>query len=179
MVVSLSAPSRGLPAKDAKEIATFLKFAVGAGQVRGTAVGQLPPGYLAMTSGNGLAALTAYAVRASGAVSSQNGTVPSLTAPASTGSGGNGGTSGASGGGGTSTAGHTGTTGSPSVVPSAPSTPKPSPSGTVIVAEPVGRTQALGLGAGGLLLPLLLGIAGVAALVGGAQVLLSLRGRRS
>ncbi len=170
MLVYASLPTRALSSRNAANLATWLRYVAGPGQVRGTAVGQLPAGYLPLTSANGLGAQSAYTLRAVSAVAAQTGSVPSIT-------GGNVGSSGPqiSGGGG----GNPGP--SPSTGPSAAaSTPSPSVSPTTtIVAEPVGRTQALSLGAGGLLLPGLLVLAGLAACFGGLEILLTMRRRRA
>ena len=60
MVVYANVLTRGLPAKDARQFGSLITYMAGAGQTPGTAVGQLPPGYLPMTPANGLGALAAY-----------------------------------------------------------------------------------------------------------------------
>jgi hypothetical protein len=175
MVVYANVLTRGLPAKDAREFGALIRYMAGSGQTSGTAVGQLPAGYLPLTKANGLAALAAYAQRVASAVSAQTGAVPSLTPTTSggsgTGSGGAGsGGSGVPGGGPTTSGPSPGGTGSPS------STPIPSSSG--INAVSLGTTGALDVGAGGLVLPALLLLAAVFALVGAAEVVLGVRGRR-
>lgn len=76
VLVSADVPTKGLPAADAKRYAQFLRFVAGPGQVPGLANGQLPPGYLPLTSTNGLGALAAYTSKAADAVAAQKGTVP-------------------------------------------------------------------------------------------------------
>jgi hypothetical protein len=78
MPVYAQVPTTGLPKDQAKEFATFLRFAASDGQVVGHGNGQLPPGYLPLTAGNGLAELAAYTNRAADAVQAQDGTVPDV-----------------------------------------------------------------------------------------------------
>ena len=78
MVVYASIPTKGVPAEDAKDLGEFLTFAGGVGQLPGLGVGQLPPGFLPMTSANGLGKFAAYTTSAATAVAAQNGTVPSV-----------------------------------------------------------------------------------------------------
>jgi hypothetical protein len=75
-------PTQGLGPTEANHYASWLRFAVGPGQSRGSGVGQLPPGYLPLTSANGLGDLAAYTDRAASSVAAQDGTVPGLTASA-------------------------------------------------------------------------------------------------
>jgi hypothetical protein len=79
MIVYAAIPTSGLPAEDAKDYATLLRFAAGIGQQPGLDVGQLPPGYLPMTTANGLGELAAYTRKAADAVAAQRGATPSLT----------------------------------------------------------------------------------------------------
>jgi hypothetical protein len=79
MVVYAAVPTAGLPATDAKDFATLLRFAATAGQSPGFAVGQLPPGYLPMTKTNGLGALAQYSLAAATDVAAQSGVLPPLT----------------------------------------------------------------------------------------------------
>jgi hypothetical protein len=60
MVVYASVPTQGLPKQDAKDYAGLLSYVAGKGQRQGQAVGELPPGYLPMTSANGLGSLAGY-----------------------------------------------------------------------------------------------------------------------
>ena len=93
MLVYAAVPTSGLTAPVAADIATFLKFAATTGQTPGSGVGELPPGYLPMTAGNGLGGLAAYTLAAAADVTAQNGQVPALVA-ASDSSGGGGGSDG-------------------------------------------------------------------------------------
>jgi hypothetical protein len=79
MVVYAAVPTSGLPSINAKDYATLLRFAATSGQAQGLGVGQLPPGYLPMTSANGLGALAKYTLAAADDVAAQNGQVPSVT----------------------------------------------------------------------------------------------------
>jgi hypothetical protein len=78
MVVYAAVPTKGLPSADAQEYAAFLEFAAADGQIPGSGVGQLPPGYLSMTAANGLGSLAAYTQAAAQDVAAQNGQVPSV-----------------------------------------------------------------------------------------------------
>jgi hypothetical protein len=80
MVVYAQVPAKDLPAADAARYAELLTFAAGAGQVPGTATGQLPLGYLPMTQANGLAPLAAYTKAAAAVVAAQSGVVPPIVA---------------------------------------------------------------------------------------------------
>ena len=84
MLVSMSVPTFGLPATDAKGYSQLLKFAAGNGQISGTGLGQLPAGYLPMTAADGLGQLVNYANRAASAVAEQVCEVPDLTDSGST-----------------------------------------------------------------------------------------------
>jgi hypothetical protein len=78
MVVTAQVPTLGLPSTDASRYAQFLTFAAGDGQTPGTGNGQLPPGYLPMTSANGLGSLADYTRLAAAAVEGQTGDVPPI-----------------------------------------------------------------------------------------------------
>ncbi len=78
MVVYAAVPTTGLPAPDASEYATLLRFAATTGQTPGSGVGQLPGGYLPLTQADGLGALASYTQSAADDVAAQNGQVPSL-----------------------------------------------------------------------------------------------------
>jgi hypothetical protein len=141
----------------------------GPGQTPGTTVGTLPAGYLPMTAANGLGSLAAYAQSAASAVSAQTGSVP--TGSESSGSGGV--SSGGNGGSGTVNPTTSGGGGGSSAAPSASPTPT-----TSIEAVSLGTTKALDVGPAGLVLPVLLCLAVLFALVGGFEVLMSVRGKR-
>ncbi len=81
MLVSTAIPTEGLPKVDAADYATFLSFAAGAGQTPGGGAGELPAGYLPLTSSNGLGAEQHYTQVAAQYVAAQNGKVPDLTSP--------------------------------------------------------------------------------------------------
>ena len=73
MVVNAEIPTTGLSSTDATNLAKFLRFAAGPGQQPGTGIGQLPAGYLPMTSADGAGALVAYTNAAADAVAAQSG----------------------------------------------------------------------------------------------------------
>jgi hypothetical protein len=79
MVVYAAVPTSGLPAQDASDYASLLQFAATSGQIPGLEVGQLPPGYLPITTADGLGAMAAYTLAAAKDVAAQNGEVPSMT----------------------------------------------------------------------------------------------------
>jgi hypothetical protein len=81
LVVYAAIPTSGLPATAATDYADLLTFAAGPGQTPGEGVGQLPPGYLPLTTANGLGGLAAYTLAAAADVAAQNGQVPPLTSP--------------------------------------------------------------------------------------------------
>ncbi len=90
LLMSTDVPTIGLPAGDATNLAKFLTYAAGPGQVAGTGNGQLPNGYLPLTSANGLSDLVDFTTRAVAEVQRQQGRVPlvgggysSLTPPSS------------------------------------------------------------------------------------------------
>lgn len=78
MLVSTDVPTTGLAKQEAQHYATFLRFAAGPGQTAGFGNGDLPPGYLPITSSNGLGALAHYTELAADAVAAQNGRTPSV-----------------------------------------------------------------------------------------------------
>lgn len=179
MIVYAATPTKGLASSDASEVAGFLRYVAGAGQVQGLSPGQLPPGYLPLTSSTGAGALAGYTDRVASAVAAQSGVVPSLLA-GSTPSG-----SGAAAGGSTGSAGSNTSTGatspaSPSSAPPAsstlraPNTRTPAVASVPSVAGSAGVTAALSTGLAGSVLPLLLllGLAG-----GLVSVILGLRRR--
>jgi hypothetical protein len=167
LLLSMDVPTTGLPKSDAEKYAKLLRFAATSGQSQGLGIGQLPPGFLPMTTANGLGAEAAYTLAAAKAVAAQDGSLPYVTggsAPGTTGSGGTGSGSGSGTGTGTGSSGGSGTpTGSTGKPPS----PSPSPSPSPAHAEPVvavGVTSDTTTGAAGLVLPLVL-IAAAAALL--------------
>jgi hypothetical protein len=78
MVVYAAVPTIGLSGTDANDFAKLLRFAAGAGQRPGLDVGELPPGYLPMTTANGLGRLASYTEAAADAVAAQQGALPAL-----------------------------------------------------------------------------------------------------
>lgn len=137
MVVYAEVPTQGLDPKTAASYANVLKFLATSGQVSGTGQGQLPDGYLPLTSSNGLGALSSYTIKAATAVHDQ-------IAPLSgSGSGGGGGSDSGFGSGGTPTTSSS----------TAPTTVTPSSPGVSTRAQ-TSNTVAPGVGFGGLLLPL-------------------------
>jgi hypothetical protein len=87
-VVYASVASTGLSKADATDYAALIRFAVGSGQTPGDANGELPAGYLPLTSGNHLGALQAAALAAADTIASQGGAfvisaeAPTLSGPA-------------------------------------------------------------------------------------------------
>jgi hypothetical protein len=75
MLLSADVPTKGLPASDADDYGKYLSFAATTGQTQGFAVGQLPHGYVPMTSSE-----ADYTKAAAADVAAQNGKVPSLAA---------------------------------------------------------------------------------------------------
>jgi hypothetical protein len=162
MVVYAAVPTKGVPATDAKDYATLLRFAAGPGQDTGLGVGKLPPGYLPLTKANGLGQLAGYTAAAADDVAAQRGALPSMTGnpppgaktptPAPT---------------------HTPTqssdTGTPSSDGSNPapasnsssSTPKPTAASSAPATTTVslGRTFGIALGGGGMVVVFILGLA--------------------
>lgn len=79
---ALSGTSK-LPQADATDYSKFLTFATTTGQTPGSAVGNLPSGYLPMTAANHLDAQVKYAAAAAVAIGAQNGTIPPIVPSAS------------------------------------------------------------------------------------------------
>jgi hypothetical protein len=79
MLMSADVPTSGLPSADAANYGAILNFAATSGQTPGTANGDLPGGYVPMTTANGFGPQIQYAALAAAAIKSQSGTVPSLT----------------------------------------------------------------------------------------------------
>ncbi|MCW2494719.1 hypothetical protein [Jatrophihabitans sp.] len=82
LLVSTDVPTKGLDKTDAKNYSELLSFIAGAGQTPGLANGQLPPGYLPLTKANGLGALVNYTKAAAGDVLAQQCVVPHPTGAA-------------------------------------------------------------------------------------------------
>lgn len=170
MVVYAAVPTTGLPAQDAKDYASLLRYAAGAGQTRGLGVGELPPGYLPLTKANGLGEMAGYTLAAADAVAAQKGNLPSLTgnppggtptpskSPTPTPS---------------DTQSQTPTGPRVSLPPVASKSPVPVQSPSVATtpstrAVSLGRTLGINLGGGGLVVVLILGLAVLGALGGPA-----------
>ncbi|MBV9593012.1 MAG: hypothetical protein JO147_04340, partial [Actinobacteria bacterium] len=176
MTVYADVPTTGLSSGDATDYANLIKFATGTGQTAGYGNGQLPPGYLPMTSANGFGALLDYSTAAAADVAAQNGQVPnqSGTTDANQGQ--------ASTDSGTST---NVTSGAPTYSSSTQSSsttkstsaPAPSPSAKRSTLAPAqsgalrnARNAAVTSSLGGLILPIVLGIGVLGVLVAiGAQ----------
>jgi hypothetical protein len=184
MPVYLDVPVTGLDSDLASKYATFLSFAAGTGQIRGTSFGQLPDGYLPLTKDNGAADLLAYDAVAAAAIRKQSGVIPPLMpAPAQS----------------ASSAHRLPTSSVPTAfVPpnSAPEAPVPVTSAPVVPVTPVSSgtsaavsseptvpgpaatpaalsvtTPKVSLGASGVLLPLLLVVGLLVGVVGGGLLL--------
>jgi hypothetical protein len=80
MPVYLAVPTSGLPTAEAQTYANVLTYFIGPGQVSGLKQGQLPPGYLPLTSANKLGDLAAYSKLAAAAILAQDGSVPGVAA---------------------------------------------------------------------------------------------------
>lgn len=172
MLLSMDVPTAGLPAADAVRYGELLRFAAGAGQQAGVQNGQLPDGYLPLTSANGAGQLVRYTQVAAGMVAAQNGHLPSVLDPEPL------------------SVPTPAVAAAPAVVPADASVPVALPAGPdlaslvaalpqqPLVAPPVaaaaalrrpavrirlasGRTPTIGSGLGGLVLPMLLGLAGL------------------
>jgi hypothetical protein len=79
MTVYTAVPTKGLGNTDSTDLSEFLTFAAGSGQKPGASSGELPAGYLPMTSANGVGTLADYTNCAAAAVRAQQGVVPSIT----------------------------------------------------------------------------------------------------
>lgn len=189
MLVSTDIPVKGLASDVAQGYGQFLAFIASRGQQPGFGNGDLPPGYLPMTAGNGMAAEVAYTQLAAAQVSDQTGLVPTLhgtltsqpgtgkkrTPPATPGGpvtpGGTPGgpNSGYSGGG--PPVGTTGSGGSGPTGPSSSTTPPgkgSTPTTRTSTAPPqsLGRTAAVSIGGGANALPLSAGVVLLAFILG-------------
>jgi hypothetical protein len=164
MVVYADVPTKDLPAGDGAKVAQLLKFAVGDGQTAGFGNGQLPPGYLPLTAGNGLGELVNYTQRAADAVAAQQGDLPTIVPVASP-------STSNSSGSGTSATGNTGTatsTGTPGagLGPSGGASASPSPSAPA-QARPAGLTALLSSALAAWALPIILLVGVCSAFAGG------------
>lgn len=166
MLVSTAIPTKGLPTKDAQRYAKFLRFAVTQGQRSGLGNGELPPGYLPLTSSDGMGSLAQYTQLAADAVEAQKGsTVSVVTLKTSTPGGGSpGGSSNPPPGGGSTGGPTTGSTGGS--VPPGPSTTPNGPE-PVLVVPAAGTTLAFVPGLGGLVAPSVLALGVFFALAAG------------
>jgi hypothetical protein len=148
MVVYAALATKGLPKTDASDYSRLIDYLATTGQTQGSGNGQLPAGYLPMTKANGLAALSSYALVASKAVAAQKGSVPSVTAKASSSTAG-GGSSAGSGSAGSGSANGAG----------AKAAATTTAQGTAVLhLATVGATQSLSSSLSGVALPLLLGL---------------------
>jgi ABC-type phosphate transport system substrate-binding protein len=181
MLVSTAVPTTGLPAKVAKDYATFLRFVAGPGQQPGEGIGQLPAGYLPITASNGVGQLATYSQVAAQAVAEQNGKQPALNAKftpithsrsgtgTGNGSGGNGDSTGSGGNGDVPPAGGTDGLTPPAVGTSAPGDPGNGNSPVVaanVSNASTGHTLGIPLGPGALTIVVLLGLAVIGGLTG-------------
>jgi hypothetical protein len=80
MLVSTDVPTSGLSTANARDYSQFLDFVATTGQTPGVGNGELPPGYLPMTTSNGLGRMVNYTKIAAAAVAAQSAVVPSVTA---------------------------------------------------------------------------------------------------
>jgi hypothetical protein len=81
MMVSAAVATKGLLSTEAHDLAKYVSYAAGAGQTPGGSSGQLPAGYLPLTSANALGAQANYAKIAAQYIAAQDGKVPSVLAP--------------------------------------------------------------------------------------------------
>jgi hypothetical protein len=187
-VVYLAAPTTGLPAADAANMAQLMSFVATSGQSPGHGNGQLPPGYVPLSKADGLSALADFTVRAATAVVGQRSAQPAAvwalqpfslatstkpdSTPASSGTSGTGAHPTGSRGGPSSASGPPGVS-----VPTAPATTTTSASQkapTVAQTVALGITPSVKSGVAASLLPLFL----LLSLVSAAVALLSNSTRR-
>lgn len=76
MLIYADIPTKGMAARTGKDYASILKYMIGPGQVSGSALGQLPDGYLPLTAANGFADEVAYTTQAATDVAAQQGVLP-------------------------------------------------------------------------------------------------------
>lgn len=77
MLVYADIPTKGLPTADAQAYASILRYMTGPGQTPGFDVGDLPDGYLPLTTANGFGPQLAYDAAAITDVAEQRGLLPS------------------------------------------------------------------------------------------------------
>ena len=156
LLISMDVPTKGLAKTDASRYATFLRFAAAAGQIPGSGSGQLPPGYLPMTSADDLGAEAAYTQKVAGTVQTQDGT---YVAPSGSSSGSTSGSGGSTDGGTSGTSPSTGAgDGKTPATTGAPHSTTNTGTGATATLTSV-RTVGAAAGLGGLALPLFLLVA--------------------
>jgi hypothetical protein len=176
LLISLDVPTKGLAKSDSADLASFLRYVAGPGQVPGLASGTLAAGYLPITSANGLSKMHAYTLAAAAAVTAAAGDVPHpsgkidpVTVRHATGHSSN---TPASAGSVPSTV-DTSAVGSSTPSSSAPRTTNSAPAApsssvpTTPPTAPVALTTSPKSGAGGLVLPVVAIAGAIALLVGG------------
>ena len=168
MLVYADVPTKGLTHAIAKDYSQLVSFAGTKGQAPGGAVGQLPQGYLPMTTANHLGEERAYAASAASAIADQKGAIPALIPaksakkPGSTTSPGTG--TGTGTGTSTSSSPGAGSTSSASPPPAGDTSPSPSPSST---RQKLTLTPEANFGLAGYALPAMAGLALLAAAAAG------------
>lgn len=78
MLLSMDVPTQGLAPNTAQQLGSYLAYAASSGQSPGVGAGQLPSGYLPLTSANGMVNEAAYTQAAAADVTQQNGQIPPL-----------------------------------------------------------------------------------------------------
>ena len=183
MMINADIPTTGLPSTLATDYANLLRFAAGPGQETGLGNGQLPPGYLPLTSADGLGTQVDYTLRSATDVQKQKGVVTPLvpvttstsTPPSTTADEGSSLPEVTNTGDVTAVSTRSSAVASPS--PHASLSPSSTPSRSLSLAANPGRTK--GIATGGLVwvLPIMLGI-GVLAALGSASSFFAPRPRR-
>ena len=172
MIVYGAASTKGLPPADAKAIAALIQYAATTGQTPGDSNGQLPDGYLPMTSANGLSALSTYAQVAAKAIAAQTGVVPTNVPASSTTTSSGPGSSGGTGGGTGSQPAPTSPSGSASSSPLASGKPVAAP---VTAPVSLGTTTGQDSGLARFVLPAVLVLALLGAVLAPATSMLARR----
>ena len=184
MIVNTDIPTSGLSSALATDYSSLLTLAAGPLQTAGLAAGQLPPGYLPLTAGDGLGTQVAYTLRAAADVLNQTGVVTPLVAGSAAGTSGTPPPAATAGGaivpppqasGGVDA--NTATSGVPSPAGSSSGAPESRTSSVALAANP-GRTPGVNVGSLGAVLPVLFGL-GVLGALTSAGSLLGPRGRRT
>lgn len=158
MLVYADIPTSGLATSDANALADWLDFVSSSGQARGDSVGQLPAGYVPMTTKSGLGALAEYSQRSVEAVRSQQGEVPGLTAqtasgaPRSSGTANSSGNGGSTNGYGSTSSGGNGDGSSGSTGPASATDVAAGPAAASLGVTPAGPAGLAGLALPGVLL---------------------------